>query len=57
MKALNFCGGLESGRLAMDRANISVDTYYSAEIDPYAIKIANKRHMINYVLQTWKNQI
>ena len=44
MKALNFCGGLESGRLAMDRANISVDTYYSAEIDPYAIKIANKNH-------------
>ena len=44
MNVLNLFGGMEVGRLAMDRANISVDKYYSAEIDPYAIKIANKNH-------------
>ena len=44
MIALNLFGGMEVGRLAMDRANISVDKYFSAEIDPYAIKIANKNH-------------
>ena len=44
MNVLNLFGGMEAGRLAMDRANISVDKYYSAEIDPYAIKIANKNH-------------
>ena len=44
MNVLNLFGGMEVGRLAMDRANISVDNYYSAEIDPYAIKIANKNH-------------
>ena len=44
MNVLNLFGGMEVGRLAMDRANISVDNYFSAEIDPYAIKIANKNH-------------
>ena len=44
MNVLNLFGGMEVGRLAMDRANVSVDRYYSAEVDPYAIKIANKNH-------------
>ena len=44
MNVLNLFGGMEVGRLAMDRANVSVDKYFSAEIDPYAIKIANKNH-------------
>ena len=44
MNALNLFGGMEVGRLAMDRANVSVDKYFSAEIDKYAIQIANKNH-------------
>ena len=44
MNVLNLFGGMEVGRLAMDRANVSVDKYFSAEVDPYAIKIANKNH-------------
>ena len=44
MNVLNLFGGMEVGRLAMDRANISVDKYFSAEIDKYAIQIANKNH-------------
>ena len=44
MNVLNLFGGMEVGRLAMDRANVSVDKYFSAEIDKYAIQIANKNH-------------
>ena len=44
MNVLNLFGGMEVGRLAMDRANVSVNKYFSAEIDKYAIQIANKNH-------------
>ncbi len=44
LNTLNLFGGLEAGRLAMDRAELPVGKYFSAEIDPYAIKIANKNH-------------
>ena len=44
LNTLNLFGGLEAGRLAMDRAELPVGKYFSAEIDPHAIKIANKNH-------------
>ena len=44
LDTLNLFGGMEVGRLAMRRADLSVGKYFSAEIDPYAIKIANKNH-------------
>ena len=44
MNVLNLFGGMEVGRLAMDRAELPVGKYFSAEIDKYAIQIANKNH-------------
>ena len=39
---LNLFGGMEAGRVACDRANIPIKNYFSSEIDPYPIKIAQK---------------
>ena len=36
--------GVSCGRIALERAGIEVDNYFSSEIDPYAIKIANKNY-------------
>ena len=44
MNVLSLFDGMSCGQLALERANVSVDRYYSAEVDPYAIKIANKNH-------------
>jgi DNA (cytosine-5)-methyltransferase 3A len=44
MNILSAFGGMECGKVALDRANIKYDRYYSSEIDKYAIKIANKNH-------------
>jgi len=44
MKSINVLSlfdGMSCGRIALDRAGISVDKYYSAEIDKYAIKVAD----------------
>ena len=39
-KVLSLFDGIGCGRVAFERAGISVDAYYAYEIDPYAIKIA-----------------
>lgn len=44
MNILSLFGGVESGRIAVDRAKIKVDNYYSSEIDNTAIKIANHNY-------------
>lgn len=42
MNVLSLFDGMSCGRVALERAGISVTNYYSSEVDPYAIKIAEK---------------
>lgn len=42
MKVLSLFDGISAGRVALDRAGIPIESYYSAEIDDHAIKIAQK---------------
>ena len=44
MNVLSLFDGLSGGRIALERAGIRVDNYYSSEIDKYAIQIANKNY-------------
>ena len=44
MNVLSLFDGMSCGRIALERAGIKVNNYYSSEIKPYAIKVAN----INY---------
>lgn len=44
MNVLSLFDGMSCGRIALERAGIQVDNYYSSEIKPYAIKVAD----INY---------
>jgi len=44
MNVLSLFDGMRCGRIALERAGIEVDNYYSSEIDPFAIKIANKNY-------------
>ena len=42
MYVVNLFGGMEVGRLSLDRLGITPTRYYSSEKDPHAMKIANK---------------
>lgn len=44
MNVLSLFDGIRCGRVALERAGIEVDRYYSSEINPYAIKIADKNY-------------
>ena len=44
MNILSLFDGMSCGRVALERAGIKVDNYYSSEIDKYAIQIANKNY-------------
>jgi len=44
INVLSLFDGMSCGRIALDRANIPVNTYFSSEIDKYAIQIANKNY-------------
>jgi len=44
MNILSLFDGMSCGRVALDRAGIKVDNYYSSEIDKYAIQIADKNY-------------
>lgn len=39
INVLSLFGGIECGRVALDRIGVKIGEYYSAEIDPYAIQI------------------
>ncbi len=41
MNVLSLFDGMSCGRIALERAGINVDNYFSSEIKPYAIKVAN----------------
>ena len=44
MNVLSLFDGMSCGRIALERAGIEVDNYYSSEIKPYAIRVANKNY-------------
>lgn len=44
INVLSLFDGMSCGRIALERAGIKVDNYYSSEIDKYAIQIANKNY-------------
>lgn len=44
INVLSCFDGMSCGRIALERAGIKVNSYFSSEIDPYAIKIANKNY-------------
>lgn len=44
MRVLSLFDGMSCGHIALDRVGIDVDTYYSAEIDKYAIQITQKNY-------------
>lgn len=44
MKVLSLFDGISCGRLALERAGIPVETYYSSEIDKYAIQVAQRNY-------------
>ena len=44
MNVLSLFDGMACGRIALDRAGISVDRYYASEIDKYAIKVSSTNY-------------
>lgn len=48
MNVLSLFDGMSCGRIALERANIKIDNYFSSEIKPYAIKVAD----LNYPQDT-----
>lgn len=42
MNVLSLFDGISAGQLALKKANVKVDNYYSSEVDSFAISIANK---------------
>lgn len=44
MNVLSLFDGISCGMVALDRANINVDNYYSSEIEKSAIEISNKNY-------------
>lgn len=44
INVLSLFDGISCGRIALDRAGVEVNNYFSSEIDLYAIKIANKNY-------------
>lgn len=41
---LSLFDGISSGQIALERANIPVNTYYASEIDKYAIQVTQKNY-------------
>lgn len=44
MNALSLFDGISCGRVALERAGITIDNYYASEIDKGAIAISNKNY-------------
>lgn len=47
LNVLSLFDGMSCGRIALERAGINVDKYYSSEIDKHAIKVADKNYPMN----------
>lgn len=44
MNVLSLCDGISCGMVALERAGIKVDKYYSSEIEKNAIKVSQKNY-------------
>jgi len=44
VNVLSLFDGMSCGKIALDRANISVGEYFASEIDKYAIKVSNANY-------------
>ena len=44
MNVLSLFDGISAGRIALERAGVSVDNFYSSEIDEHAIKVTQRNH-------------
>lgn len=44
MNVLSLFDGISCGMVALERANIKVDNYYSSEVDKYAIAVSEKNY-------------
>ena len=44
INVLSLFDGISGARLALDKAGIVVKTYYSSEIDKYALQIGDKNY-------------
>lgn len=44
MNVLSLFDGMSCGQIALNRAGLSYDKYYSSEIDPYAIKVTQHNY-------------
>lgn len=44
INVLSLFDGMSCGRIALDRVGIDIDTYYSSEIDKYAIKVSEANY-------------
>ncbi len=44
MNVLSLFDGMSCGRIALERANISVDTYYASEVDKYATVVSEANY-------------
>lgn len=58
INVLSLFDGISCGRVALERAGISIGNYYSSEIDKYAIKVSQKNYpdiiQLGDVIQ-WRN--
>lgn len=44
MNVLSLFDGISAGRVALERAGITVKNYYASEVDSYAIKVSSKNY-------------
>ena len=44
MNIMSLFDGISCGKVALERANITIDTYYASEVDKYATKASAKNH-------------
>ncbi|QHJ84920.1 MAG: hypothetical protein [Bacteriophage sp.] len=52
MNVLSLFDGISCGRVALERANISVANYYASEIDKYAIQVSWTVDVIAHILRS-----
>lgn len=55
---LSLFDGISCGRLALEYSGISIENYYSSEIDKYAMAISNKNYpgiMQLGNIRNWRN--
>lgn len=44
MNVLSLFDGISCGQIALERANVKIDTYYASEIDKYAIQVTRNKY-------------